>query len=294
MEIKSFQRNYPIAVKLGANTGTEIITVAQGRNPDTADHPFLFKDFQIVYNCFIKTLRAKCKLTSIPEAVLPRFALEQDTSDRVLIMRDFEWKGARKQLDIHLATSFSNWVCIGSLSLIRVEPYRIFNLIELFTDNLAIELGGSAALGVSISDVGSGLLSGEDEVIIYGSYSQEIVAVSEDEQTISYSNNHQWDVSNSSQIVLNPVYKRAQTTLVNLGSYPIFLSYSNVAEIGKGIALQPQGGTYEVNRTNPYNGVISAIADCPEGNSAHLSGMEAFVRVPGTISIAPGNDWAYD
>ncbi|WP_143755499.1 hypothetical protein [Gloeocapsopsis sp. IPPAS B-1203] len=130
------------------------------------------------YNCFFKNLKAFAEIISLPEANLPDFELEDSETDKLYKVLDIEWKSARKQMTVYISPTSNtlNWVKVGSVSMLNPSgyPYRIYNLLDMFTDNLALELGENSAIGVGIDNVGHGLLGTSDKVTIHGSYVEEI------------------------------------------------------------------------------------------------------------------------
>lgn len=67
-------------------------------------------------------------------------------------------------------------------------------------------------------------------------------------------------ISTSSSVVLAANVARKDALFINNGTVDIYLSRSNTATTTKGILLKAGGSVYEINSTNLYKGVISAIA----------------------------------
>lgn len=260
MEIQTYNRNRPITVKLDSTSSSRIITVFENRT-DVEDSNYLMNAQHVIYNGFVKTLRAKVAINSIPETTLPGLTLEQSRNERLLAVRDVEWNSPRKQLDLYLSQTYNNWHHIGSISLLRIPPFRIVNLMEFYTENIAIELGSTGAIGVAIKDVGYGLLGNGDEVVIYGSATTEVVVVPQEIKPIQSCTDYGWTVGTESAMILPATDDRKQITFTNTGDGTVYVNLGSDAELGKGIALMPRGGSYEFNRSNnPYNGSIHAIA----------------------------------
>lgn len=156
-------------------------------------------DYKIIsFNAFIKNLKAFASVPSLPVAPLPSFLPTDTSTDKTMKVLDVEWKSARKQLNLYIATntgSVTDWYQVGSLSMLNPYgyPFRIYNLMDLFTDNLAIELGENSKIGVQVQDVGYGLLTPQDAVTIHGSYIEEIFVQTEDKQVI---NNYSFEIKN--------------------------------------------------------------------------------------------------
>lgn len=143
----------------------------------------------ISFNAFIKNLKAFASIESVQESELPKFLPTDTSTDKTIKVLDIEWKSPRKQLNLYIATNTSSateWHQVGSLSLLNPYgyPFRIYNLMDLFTDNLALELGENSKLGIQVQNVGYGLLTPEDNVIIHGSYTEEIFVQTEDKPNV--------------------------------------------------------------------------------------------------------------
>lgn len=154
----------------------------------------------VSFNAFIKNLRAYASVESLPESPLPSFLPTDTSTDKTIKVLDIEWGSARKQLNLFIATntgSITDWHQVGSLSMLNpyAYPFRVYNLMDMFTDNLAIELGENSKLGVQVQDVGWGLLSVNDNVIIHGSYTEEMFVQAEDKQVV---NNYSFEIRNIS------------------------------------------------------------------------------------------------
>lgn len=226
----------------------------------------------IRYYGFITSLRMSVNIKSIPESRIPNIQLTDDQTARITAVRNMEWKEPRKQIDFFLKNSQISWQKIASLSLLNRLPYYHVNLLQYLTDSSSFEVGNDTRLAARIFDAGYGLLSNTDSVTIFGSCQEEATALPTDEPTISYANDFSWDVGAQSQIIMPANPNRLQATFVNSSTtHDVFLSYGGQAQSGRGIALLKGGGTYEINKFNPYKGAISAIAT----GTANLVGMEA-------------------
>jgi hypothetical protein len=179
MSISSINRVKTIASKL--NTNSSAITTIYANTELTIGNEIIANHKIISFNCFIKNLKAFVNIQSLPEISLPQFQLEDTDTDKLMKTLNIEWTSARKQLTLYIANS-ETWLKVGSLSLLNPSgyPYRVHNLMDLFTDNLAIELGDSGKVGIKVEDVGYGLLDYSDEVTIHGSYVEEIFVSSPD------------------------------------------------------------------------------------------------------------------
>lgn len=182
MPITSINRVKTITLELNSQTSNQVLTIYQNNNLVVGSE-LIFNHPIISSNCFIKNLKAFSKIASLPEIQLPDFELEDSETDKLYKTLDIEWKSARKQISLHISSSSQQaWSQIGSVSILNPAgyPFRIYNLMDLFTDNIALELGENSRIGVSIDDVGFGKLEGLDEITIHGSYVEEIFVMSPD------------------------------------------------------------------------------------------------------------------
>ena len=256
-------------MKLDASSSDRIITIYQPSH-DAQDATYLKTAEHIILNGFIKTLRAKTAIKSLAEVVLPNITLEESRTQRLSLMRNVEWNSPRKELRLYLAETFNDWHHIASVSLLNVPPYRLINLMEYFTENIAIELGATGAIGVSIFNAGYGLLGNNDEVVIYGSGTTEVVVIPSEVAPIEGCTPHNWTVTTTSQLILPAQDGRKQITLSNNGPGGVYLNVGAAAVLGAGIYLAPNGGSYEFNRTNhPFNLALHAVASA----DSQLSGL---------------------
>lgn len=166
--------------------GNNIVTIYQNSDLTIGDE--LLPGHTIInFNSFVKNLKAFARIASLPEAPLPSFSLEDSQTDKLYKTLDVEWKSARKQLNLYISTG-DDWSQVGSISMLNPYgyPFRIYTLLDLFTDNLALELGENGKIGVQVQDVGYGLLTAQDSVTIHGSYVEEIFASYENKPDTTY------------------------------------------------------------------------------------------------------------
>lgn len=224
------------------------------------------------YYGFITDLRMKIQIRSITESVIPNLGVESNRTDRLIAVRDMEWNSPRKELHLFMETSRHPLTHITSISLLNRQPYYVVNLMPYFTDNGIVNIANDTRLSARIQNAGYGLLTGQDEVVVYGSCKEEVTTLPEEERTIQSCQSYTWTVGTGSAQILPSNPNRLQVTFVNRhATGTIYLNYGNVAEVGKGIALMPNGGSYEINFTNPYSGLISAIGSAA---GLTLSGLE--------------------
>ena len=174
MPVSSINRVKSIALPL-VSGNSEIVPIYQ--KSDLSIGSELFPGHTIIsFNCFIKNLKAFAQIKSLPEAPLPNFEIRDSETQKLFKVLDVEWKSPRKQISLFVGVNNQEWHQVGSVSLLNPQryPFRIYNLMDMFTDNLALELGDNSRVGVQVVDVGHGLLAAEDTVTLHGSYVEEI------------------------------------------------------------------------------------------------------------------------
>lgn len=191
MTISSVNRIKTIAIKLKANNN--LITTIYKNSGLVVGNELIAEHTIINFNCFIKNLRAFALINSLAEISLPNFTLDDSETDKLYKTLNAEWGSPRKQLTLYISNQAitseygENWYKVGSISLLNPSgyPYRIYNLMDLYTDSLAIELGENGKIGVQVEDVGSGLLREDDEVTVHGSFLEEIFVKSPDPKPVN-------------------------------------------------------------------------------------------------------------
>lgn len=177
MPISNINRVKSIALKL-PTFNAQIQTIYS--NESIVVGSDLLPTYKVIgFSTFIKNLRVFASVVSLPEAALPDFALEDSQTVKRTKVLDVEWKSPRKQLNLFISTATNtdnDWLQVGSVSLLNPYgyPFRVYNVMDLFTDNLALELGENGKIGIQVQDVGYGLLVTEDKVVVHGSYTEEI------------------------------------------------------------------------------------------------------------------------
>lgn len=184
MGIGIINRAKSIVVPILPVNQQEIVTVYQ--SPDLVILGEEFSDYKILsFNCFLKNLKAYASIGSLPEAPIPNFLAEDTQTDRLMKTLDAEWKSPRKQLDLHIGIGYE-WSPVGGVSFLNPYgyPYRTYNLLDLFTAGVSLELGSDSKVGASMTNVGNGVVTVQDRVTIHGSYVEEIIVEFPDPQPI--------------------------------------------------------------------------------------------------------------
>jgi hypothetical protein len=235
---------------------------------------------RISLNGFVKNLKAFSKISSLAAINLPVFELEDSESQKLFKTLDIEFNSPRKQMDLFIGSG-NEWNQMGSISLLNPSgyPYRMYNLLDFYTDGLAAELGENGKIGVKITDVGYGLLSGADAVTIHGSYIQEFVI--ESPQQGSNSNYFMPSITVGRTTTLDP---GKPATVVNSGS-----STNVVLDFGIPRGADGENGTGVITEEEDmgFGGIISCKEEC----SIEGSGKAFLFYAPQTnlkLVIAPG------
>ena len=185
MRITTINKHKSILVPLSSTTFGNIISIEAFEYAQLGQE-IIPNHTVISSSIFVKNLRAYAKIESLPESPLPDFKNTDSDTERLRKILAIEWQSPRKQLNLYMGRGLLNftgqpdWHPIGSLSLLHAYgyPYRLYNLMDLFTDALAIELSPDDKIGIQQYDVNYGFLEEEDKVTIHGSYVQEIIVQS--------------------------------------------------------------------------------------------------------------------
>lgn len=248
--------NRSIHLKLDSTSIDDVVQITE-TNTNLNLNP---RDRIISRNKYIKNLKAYSNITSITEANLPDFKFDDSESDKLNKVLDLEWNSPRKQINLLIGTDLL-FFPIGEISILNPVgyPYRINNLLDLLTDNLAFELGQEVDLAVKIHDVGYGLLQEEDVITIFGNFVEEIV-IDSSNLPISISAERIVTIAPSTTIVAPINDNRKMFLLQNTSENVIYFSLSPNADF-KSIQIMP-GGHYQFTTDNvSYFGAISCYAE---------------------------------
>lgn len=266
MPLDSYARTVSIAQRFSPQTANQRIEIYQPALATVWDRTISNR-----FNGYITDLRLKVDITSIPESPIPNLDATTTRMERLVAVRDMEWKNPRKQLDLFLKKSNAPMIHLAAISLLNRRPYYHVPLLSFLTDSGIFSMGNDAVLYGSVTDVGFGLLLGRDELSLWGAVKEEATVLPTHGEQISFSQSFGWAIAPESSMILPANSNRLQLTLVNAGTNRIWLSYGPLARSGQGITLMPGGGSYEINRTNPYKGAIAAIS---ENTGSTLTGLE--------------------
>ncbi|QSJ20101.1 hypothetical protein JYQ62_16135 [Nostoc sp. UHCC 0702] len=173
--LQTYNKVRTLAVTIPSSSASQITKIISNTTNTSGNGGLI-----VSANLFVKNLKAFTQIKSLASANIPDIQLEDSEIQKLYKVLDIEWKSPRYHLNAYIsANNGETWHMAGALSLLNPSgyPYRIYNLMDLFTDNLAIELGENGAIGIQIADVGYGNLQASDLITIHGSYIEEYVEV---------------------------------------------------------------------------------------------------------------------
>jgi hypothetical protein len=264
---QSYSRSTNILKSLGSQHGNQLIELYRPGLLTPWDRSTTKR-----YYGFMTDLRAKVDINSLAESALPDLDLTTSRIERMTSIRDLEWNSPRMQLDLLFKTSTAPLVEIAQVSLLNRQPYYQVNLMGYLTDNGIFALGNDASFYVRIRNVGYGTLYQNDSVVLFGAVKEECSVIPDAPTEISHSDSYRWIVTTDNSLLLPANPQRKHLVLINKGSEPIYINYGLVATPEYGITLMPSGGSYEINTTNLYKGVLSAVS---ENSGSILTGIES-------------------
>ncbi len=279
MPIAPINRAKTIAVPLSAASGENIVTVYENSGLTIGSE--VTPGYTVVsHNCFIKNLKAFSQINSLPEIALPNFELTDSETTKLYKTLNVEWQSARKQLNLFIGIG-NNWSQVGSTSILNPSGYpsRVYSLLDLFTDNLYFELGENGKIGVQVQDVGHGLLSGNDSIVIHGSYVEEIFVESQ-EPPITINVSIPSTTPTTPFIPPIKVDENMLNWIISTGNYSAFLNDKIVID-ARNAATDPIIMPYQTAVTPGSNIriiVIGTQAASLQFNGANYKGVETYIR----------------
>lgn len=267
MVVESYSRSVNILKPIGSHHESQILEIYRPGLLTPWDRSTTKRFYG-----FITDLRVKIDVNSIAEMPLPDLDLTTSRMERMTSIRDAEWNSPRMELAILLKTSTCPLTEIASLSLLNRRPYYQVNLMGYLTDNGIFAMANDASLYVRIKNVGWGTLYNRDNVTLFGAVKEECSVIPTSPQEISHSDSYRWQITAENNIILPANPQRKHVVLINKGDEPIYINYGLIATAEYGITLMPKGGSYELNKTNLYKGILSGIT--ATGTSI-LTGIES-------------------
>ncbi|MEM9118225.1 MAG: hypothetical protein AAGD09_10125 [Cyanobacteria bacterium P01_F01_bin.56] len=216
---------------------------------------------------FITDLRARIDIQSLPESEIPDIPLGTSRTAKSEIVRELEYGAARYELELLIRNTYSGWMPLFNFSLLNRRPFYVVDLLSYLSNQPAFAMANDAMLGVRVVDVGHGTMQAGDSVNIFGAAREEVTSLPSEGDLITQSSENALIIGTSSEIVLAAAPLRKQAVITNRSeTATVTLSYQPIATPDDGIVLYPGGGVYEINRTNLYRGLISAISSEADTN----------------------------
>lgn len=256
-----------ISVPITPADGENIIIVV---NNDQAAYKSRFGISENTFslNGFVDELFCFARLkNSLAEAPGIDF-LPTDTKDeRTAKSVAYEW-GPHPRIELYVwvrknpgtTTNPTPWNLVGSTSLMNPagHPWRRYRLHSLLTDNLGRKLGPNGQVGVSLKDVGHGLIkSSLDVITIDGAYSQECVIFTPTNPQIFF-NNFNWTIGTTRANLLEYNELRSSFNITNTSlSQTLYIDYSPNVSSTVYTALLTPGQNHQ--GAGGYKGVISVV-----------------------------------
>jgi hypothetical protein len=248
--------------------GANIIIVVDN-NKDAYKTRFGITETNFNVNGFVDELYCFAQLkNSLAEAPPINFLPTDTRDDRTAKSVAYEWSSTNPRIELRVWTRKSlgttqapvPWNLVGSTSLMNPAgyPWRRYRLLDLLTDNLGRKLGSNGQIGVSLRDVGFGLIKpGDDVISIDGAYSQECVIFTPTNPNIFF-NNYNWTIGTTKANLLEPNELRSAFNITNASlSQTLYLDYSpNVSSTVFTAALTP-GQNHQ--GASGYKGIVSVV-----------------------------------
>ncbi|NEP01257.1 MAG: hypothetical protein F6K58_21880 [Symploca sp. SIO2E9] len=129
-----------------------------------------------ILNAFLKNLKVYSEITSLTAAPVPNFSAVATKAEQQQIALEYEWTSPRFALRIVSSNDGNFWIERGKIALINSAgyPYRLHDVLDILTSNLAEEIGGQSQLAVQMIDVGYGFPQPTDTITVSGSVTEEI------------------------------------------------------------------------------------------------------------------------
>ena len=108
------------------------------------------------FSTYLHSLRLKIEIPSKLEAAIPNLEPDMSRAERVIQIRDLEWRSQRVELAMHFKREGEDWMELFRLSCLNRPPYYTINLMSYLTDGADFLLGEDCYLGASVIEVGLG------------------------------------------------------------------------------------------------------------------------------------------
>lgn len=230
MPLESYTRSVNIAERFDSQTAERMIAIYQPALATPWDRMISNR-----FHGYITDLRLKVQIESVPESEIPNLDVTSTRMERLVAVRDVEWRSPRKQFDVFLKKSDRPLIHLASISLLNRNPYYQVPLLSYLSDSGIFSIGNDSVLYGKITNVGWGALFLNDEVTLFGAVKEEATILPTQGEQISYSQSFGWQIDSESGMILPPNANRLQLTLVNAGTNRIWLSYGPPLSWGRAL-----------------------------------------------------------
>lgn len=123
---------------------------------------------------YIKNLKARIKISSLPFIPVPNFGLGLSESEKLTAIVENEKNNPHKLMQMLVKGDgmMDEWGEIGSILMLNRNQSYNSRLSIFFTDGDILELDSGATFAVRMVPDGHGVLSGDDWIHIYGLYKE--------------------------------------------------------------------------------------------------------------------------
>lgn len=220
------------------------------------------------YSSFIQSLRAKIRISSLPEAPIPVLEPEVTRVERYSAFREMEWNNPRVEVSLILKVGNVEEEIHRFSAQSRLPFYAVDILPYLDSSNPFYLVSPITSIKARLRDVGYGLLSGSDSIVFYGSAQGQIYIWEGLYPETEAASNRSISVGASSTVVAAENGLRKSLTIINTGTNPCYLNLQRAAIYGEGILLNPGGSSYTIDSVNRWYGMVTAI--CQSGKTTKL------------------------
>lgn len=236
-------RTFTAQCKLTAASGTNIVTLIDDSN---VGH-------------YLQSLRLKIACPSLAAADIPNLEPELTRAERIKIVRDLEWLSPRREIEILQRVGTGEYLVLGRVSCLNRPPFYSINLLQFLTDNADYPIGAGTALAFRVKNSGHGLLSGADELIVFGGGVIEPPATAAgSDPSLGNCTSSLVQVSNTAIIVAPEQLGRNYLAISLQTGTSAWLGLGTKPKVGSGILVTGIGSSYELNN---YYGTVYAISD---------------------------------
>jgi hypothetical protein len=161
-------RNVNVLKELNASTGTNIVELYQPGYLNSLDVVANAK-----YSGFITSLRLTIDITSIDELeVIENDTLSDDATIAANAKTTFN-NNAKKCLSFFMKTSSTPLIKVVDIFLFNRRPFYYLNLLPYFTSANTFDIAPDVVIAAQMRDVGYGLLSSDDRILVLGTVIEE-------------------------------------------------------------------------------------------------------------------------